>query len=57
MGVSMLCLVILAGVTLVSGQSQPTVTTKYGKIQGFFVDSVAIYYGIPFAKPPVGDLR
>lgn len=42
---------------LATGQSEPVVTTKYGKIRGFYQDNVAIYYGIPFARPPVGDLR
>ena len=35
----------------------PEVTTRYGKVRGFYVDNVAIYYGVPFASPPVGSLR
>ena len=34
----------------------PVVTTRYGKVRGFYVDNVAIYYGVPFASPPVGSL-
>ncbi|GAB1269981.1 carboxylesterase/lipase family protein [Aurantivibrio infirmus] len=34
-----------------------TVLTKQGRIQGALVDGVAIFRGIPFAAPPIGDLR
>ncbi|XP_030060311.1 fatty acyl-CoA hydrolase precursor, medium chain isoform X1 [Microcaecilia unicolor] len=43
--------------------SQPTVVTKYGKVQGKLLSvngtdrRVEAYLGIPFAKPPVGPLR
>lgn len=33
------------------------VKTKYGSVEGFERDGVARWYGIPFAKPPVGNLR
>ena len=39
------------------GEEAPEVTTRYGKVRGFYVDNVAIYYGVPFASPPVGSLR
>lgn len=34
-----------------------TVTTKYGKVEGVESDGMRTWFGIPFAKPPVGDLR
>ncbi|CAF1685741.1 unnamed protein product [Rotaria magnacalcarata] len=34
-----------------------TVTTKYGDVLGFETDAARIFYGIPFAEPPVNDLR
>ncbi len=36
-----------------------TIDTKYGKIQGVLNkdEDVAVFAGIPYAKPPVGDLR
>ncbi|CAD1474389.1 unnamed protein product, partial [Heterotrigona itama] len=40
------------------------VTTKFGRVHGFLRNAdygrqrlVAHYYGIPYAEPPVGDLR
>ena len=35
----------------------PIIDTPYGKIQGFEDEGVYKYYGIPYAKPPVGELR
>ena len=36
---------------------QTIVETAYGKISGVPMDGVIRYAGIPYAKPPVGDLR
>ncbi|MFX1448345.1 MAG: carboxylesterase/lipase family protein [Promethearchaeota archaeon] len=33
------------------------VNTKSGKIQGYLENSIEIYKGIPYAEPPVGNLR
>ena len=33
------------------------VTTKKGQVEGFEGDGVHKWFGIPFAKPPVGELR
>jgi len=35
----------------------PVVDTRDGAIQGAIVDDVAVYRGVPFANPPLGDLR
>ncbi|KAI8487615.1 hypothetical protein Bbelb_346080 [Branchiostoma belcheri] len=35
----------------------PVVKTKYGPIQGVYVEQGSMFLGIPFAAPPVGDLR
>jgi para-nitrobenzyl esterase len=35
----------------------PVVKTKQGKVQGFVANDVAVFRGLPFAAPPVGDLR
>ena len=33
------------------------VETSYGRLRGAQTDGVVVFKGIPFAKPPVGDLR
>ena len=33
------------------------IETKSGKIQGYSEIGVEAYKGIPFAEPPIGDLR
>jgi len=35
----------------------PTVKLEKGKVQGFVADGVAVFRGLPFAAPPVGELR
>jgi len=40
-----------------SGDRTPVVHTQYGPVRGFVSEGVSIYLGIPFAAPPVGDLR
>ena len=33
------------------------VSTKYGDILGYETSKARIFYGIPFAEPPINDLR
>jgi len=33
------------------------IQTKYGKVKGFKKDGISKWYGIPYAKPPVKELR
>jgi len=33
------------------------INTKLGKIQGYIYEGISIFKGIPFAEPPVGELR
>ena len=40
-----------------AAQSLSPVKTEYGSVQGAIEDGLAVYRGIPFAAPPVGDLR
>ena len=33
------------------------IETKSGKVQGYIENDVDVYKGIPYAEPPIGDLR
>ena len=33
------------------------VKTKYGQIRGLDRDSMRLFCGVPYAQPPVGELR
>jgi para-nitrobenzyl esterase len=35
----------------------PVIKTKQGKVQGFIANDVVVFRGLPFAAPPVGELR
>ena len=37
--------------------STPVVDTRHGKLQGLLEDDLHVFRGIPFAAPPVGELR
>uniref|UniRef100_F1KZX8 Carboxylic ester hydrolase n=1 Tax=Ascaris suum TaxID=6253 RepID=F1KZX8_ASCSU len=55
-------LLLLSLPFLSSTQSPPIVPTQYGEVKGFYFGGIydvtaIIFLGIPFAKPPVGDLR
>lgn len=41
----------------VNGPPGPVVITKNGRIKGATVDKAHIFYGIPYADPPVGAYR
>ena len=52
---------VLAGLLALSApawaQSPVTVTTRLGALEGEARDGVRVFKGVPFAQPPVGDLR
>ena len=49
--------VILASVVLVAASSAPQVKTRLGTVEGKDDGKVKAFLGIPYAAPPVGDLR
>ncbi|KAG9469583.1 hypothetical protein GDO78_020154 [Eleutherodactylus coqui] len=55
--------VVLAAIVRGQNDERPLVTTKYGHLQGITVPvketsrTVNAFFGIPFAKPPLGPLR
>ncbi|XP_073461779.1 uncharacterized protein [Aquarana catesbeiana] len=58
-----LCCLLLAGLCAGGEDGRPLVGTRYGKLHGKTVTvketdrQVHAFYGVPFAKPPVGPLR
>ena len=40
-----------------SEKDKPIVATKSGKIEGKFENGLYMFKGIPYAAPPVGELR
>uniref|UniRef100_A0AC35F7B4 Carboxylic ester hydrolase n=1 Tax=Panagrolaimus sp. PS1159 TaxID=55785 RepID=A0AC35F7B4_9BILA len=53
---------IFIAVTLAKSNVNPIVTTKYGKIEGINYETpngfkTEMFLGIPFAKPPINELR
>ena len=55
MNVVLACATLLFGWTGIS--AQVVVQTPNGKLQGTVQNGVASFKGVPFAQPPVGDLR
>ncbi|GFS12881.1 carboxylic ester hydrolase [Elysia marginata] len=54
-------LLLLSSLSTALAETYPTVDTDRGKVRGISVDAngkrVHAFYGIPYAAPPVGDLR
>lgn len=54
-----LLLVLICGAQQVcQAANQPvTINTAYGDVLGYQTDTARVFYGIPFAQPPVDTLR
>ncbi len=53
----LLLVALLAASTAVRADLPPPVKTQYGLVQGATEADLTVYRGIPFAAPPIGDLR
>lgn len=40
-----------------SAEKTPVISTEYGPVQGVMENGLSVFRGIPFAAPPVGELR
>lgn len=52
-----LLLTLAWGIQTTQADRAVTVTTKYGDVLGYETDLARVFYGIPFAQPPVNNLR
>lgn len=55
-----ICLIVLtscAEFKSIAEQAGPVVTTSYGQIAGIQDENAMIFLGVPYAQPPLGDLR
>lgn len=59
---STLLVIVLTIVSYVRSENQPTVETSLGELKGYYMQTrggrqVAAFTAIPYAVPPVGELR
>ena len=54
---SIFLVVLLSPITLLAGSSTPQVKTHSGTVEGKDDGKVKSFLGIPYAQPPIGDLR
>lgn len=51
------CVAVETNVGIAQSSTQPTVAIDSGKLQGMVTDGVSAFKGVPYAAPPVGELR
>ena len=58
MKLCILSIVVLACFPWIGHANQPTtVHTNYGDVLGYQTDLARVFFGIPFAEPPIDTLR
>jgi len=54
---TLLLTIAIVAVSCTSWAKAPTAKVEQGQLQGTIEDGLTVYRGVPFAAPPVGDLR
>ena len=54
---TVLLAIAIAGISWTGWASVPTAKVEQGELKGSVEDGLSVYRGVPFAAPPVGDLR
>ena len=57
LGLILPLLIGIAAAVVPDALARPTVATAQGPVRGHESEGVAVFHSIPFARPPVGDLR
>ena len=54
---TVLLAIVMAAVPWMKMAANPTVKVEQGRLEGTIEEGLTVYRGVPFAAPPVGDLR
>ena len=52
-----LVFILIFSIQFISASEPVIVHTQYGNVLGYRTDLARVFYGIPFAQPPMGTLR
>lgn len=51
------CIIFISHQSIADAYNSVIVHTKYGDVEGYETDLTRVFYGIPYAQPPVNTLR
>ncbi|CAH1269797.1 ACHE [Branchiostoma lanceolatum] len=52
-----LLLFLMKNAASINATGSPIAKTQFGPVKGIYTDEAAIFYGLPFGMPPVGEMR
>ncbi|CAH1269796.1 BCHE [Branchiostoma lanceolatum] len=52
-----LLLFLMKNAASINAPNGPIAKTQFGPVKGIYTDEAAIFYGLPFGMPPVGEMR